>query len=65
MVDKQFLEKYDGQSVDELIALEATHRIDSIVLAFESALYQKREQQGDDSINEIEWAILAVESLER
>jgi hypothetical protein len=65
MEDKTFLETYDGQSVDELIALEETHRLDSIVLAFEAALYQKRARLGDDSINEVEWAILAVESLER
>jgi len=65
MEDKTFLEQYNGQSVDDLIALEDTHRLDSIVLAFEAALDQKRAQLGDDSISEAEWVILAVESLER
>ena len=36
--DEPFLEAYDGQSTDELIALEGQFRIDSIVLAFEAAL---------------------------
>lgn len=65
MDDKIYLEQYDGQTVNQLISLEITHRIDSIIIAFETALDQKREQQGDSSINEIEWTILAIESLER
>ena len=65
MEDKTFLEKYHGQSVDDLLAMEKTHRLDSIVLAFEAALDQKRARLGDGSISETEWVILAVESLER
>ena len=65
MEDKLFLETYDGQSIDELLALEKTHRLDSIILAFEVALEQKRIRHGEDSISEAEWVILAVESLER
>lgn len=34
----QFLERYDGQSTEQLLALQVTHRIDSLVLAFEEAL---------------------------
>ena len=57
--DAPFLESYDGQSTDELIALEGKFRIDSIVLAFEAAL------DGKDAPSPAERAILAVEAMER
>lgn len=57
--DTPFLESYDGQSTDELIALEEEFRIDSIVLAFEIALEDK------DEPSTAERAILAVEAVER
>jgi len=65
MKDKKFLEEYGGQSIDELIELEATHRADSIILAFEEALDRKREQQGERSVSDVERVILAIEALER
>ena len=58
-----FLEKYEGQSVDELIGLQNTHRIDSIVLAFESALDVRREN--GEKLTGVELIILAIEGLER
>jgi len=60
---KKFLEQYSGQSVDELISLSSKYRIDSIVLAFESALYSK-EQKGE-KLNKTELTIKAICSLER
>ncbi len=65
MGDLIWLEGFDGQSVDELLALEGTHRVDSLVLAFEQAIDQKRAREGDESLSEAEWTVLAVESLER
>jgi len=57
--DAPFLESYDGQSTDELIALEGRFRVDSIVLAFESAL------DGKDDLSTAERVVLAVEAIER
>lgn len=65
MGDLIWLEGFSGQSVDELLALEATHRVDSLVLAFEQAIDRKRAREGDDSLSEAEWTVLAVEALER
>jgi hypothetical protein len=56
-----FLAGYDGQSTDELLALERTHRIDSLVLAFEQAICGKSA----DAISTEETYVLAVEGLER
>lgn len=58
-----FLDSYTGQSADELIALQKTHRIDSLVLAFESALDAKKES--GQEVSAVELIILAVEALER
>lgn len=60
-----FLDRYSGQSVDELLALENEYRVDSIVLAFEEAVLRKAERIGMDSLSEAERTILAVEALER
>lgn len=57
---REWLRGYSGQSVDELIALASTHRIDSLVVAFEEALGRK---QG--ALTPEEQIILAVEALER
>ncbi len=57
--DTPFLESYDGQSTDELIALEEQFRIDSIVLAFEAALDEKRE------LSSAERVVLSIEAIER
>lgn len=54
-----FLESYDGQSTDELLALAGKYRIDSLVLAFEQAIQQKAAPSKEESY------VLAVEALER
>jgi hypothetical protein len=56
-----FLSGYDGQSIRELIAMKDNHRVDSLVLAVEQALYSKPEPE----LSEAEWVVLAVEALER
>ncbi len=58
-----FLDQYDGQSVDELIQLQKTYRIDSIVLAFEAALDSRKEK--GEKLSEVELTILAIEAFER
>ena len=65
MPELKFLDRYDGQSLDELIALEKTHRVDSLVLAMEVALDQRVEKGGLASLSQEERVILAVEALER
>lgn len=57
--DTPFLESYDGQSTDELIALGEQFRVDSIVLAFEAALQDKEEPSPAERV------ILSVEAIER
>ncbi len=59
----EFLDQYDSQSVDALLQLQKTHRIDSIVLAFEAAL-DSRKGRGE-ILSEVELTILAIEAFER
>ena len=54
-----FLKSYDGQTTEELIALEGQYRIDSLVLAFEQGIEQKAQPSTEESY------VLAVEALER
>jgi len=65
MTELVFLEEYGGQSLGELIAMESTHRIDSLVLAIESALDLKAEDRGAATLSSAERVVLAVEALER
>ena len=62
MAGDRFLEAYDGQTTEQLLAMEADYRIDSLVLAFEQAL-QMREPQAP--ITTQERYVLAIEGLER
>lgn len=64
MSDK-WLDEYSGQTADELLAMSADHRKDSIVLAFEAALDQKADRLGLDALTDEERVVLAVEGLER
>lgn len=59
MAEKQWLAEAGGRSLEQLIALETTHRIDSIVVAIEAALMAKTEG------TEAEHVVLAVEAMER
>ncbi len=65
MPKSQFLDKYSGQTTDELINLEREYRTDSIVLAFEQALDQKAYKVGTANLSNEEIVVLAIESLER
>lgn len=65
MTERRWLDAYSGQTVDQLLALEGTHRIGSLVLAFEQAMDQKAARVGDAMLTEEETVILAVEALER
>jgi hypothetical protein len=63
--EPKWLDGYSGESVDDLIALSATHRIDSIVLAIEQALQKRAGDAGLSGLNDAEVTVLAVEALER
>src|SRR2546421_9028027 len=65
MPDLQWLDRYNGESFDELVALEGSYRIDSLVLAFEEAMDQKAARVGENKLTGEERVILAVEALER
>jgi hypothetical protein len=65
MDNTEFLNGYSGQTLEELLAMETSHRIDSLVMAMELALDQKLEARGADSLSSPERVILAVEALER
>jgi hypothetical protein len=63
--DPRWLGGYDGQSTDELIALEGPYRTDSIVSAFEQAIGRKASRLGDDRLTPPEQTVRAVEVMER
>ena len=60
-MSKAFLESYGGQTIQQLIAMKDSHRIDSLVLAVEQALGDKP----DAELSEPERIVLAVEAMER
>lgn len=60
-MSKPFLESYDGQTIQQLIAMKDSHRVDSLVLAVEQALGSKPEAE----LSEPEHVVLAVEAMER
>lgn len=60
-MNKPFLERYSGQTLQQLIAMKSSHRIDSLVLAVEQALLQKL----DSALTEPERVVIAVEAMER
>src|SRR5690242_18047206 len=64
MPDRPWFE-YDGQSSDELFALADSHRIDSLVCAFENAIGRKARYRGAASLSQAERDCLAIEELER
>jgi hypothetical protein len=65
MSDAPFLEGYDGQSTDELLALDGPYRTDSVVLAFEAAIMRKVEGGRLESLTDAERTVVAIEALER
>jgi hypothetical protein len=64
MEDLPWLE-YGGQTTAELLACKHSHRIDSLLCAFEQGVQAKRTLQGDECITDAEWLILAVMALDR
>ncbi len=60
-MNQPFLESYGGQSIQQLLAMKDTYRIDSLVLAVEQALGSKPQAK----LSETERVVLAVEALER
>lgn len=60
-----FLNSYSGETADQLFALEATHRVDSLVLAFEQAIQQQEAKRGFAALPTVEQDVLAIETLER
>jgi len=65
MSELKWLDGYSGQTAKQLIDLAETHRIDSILLAFEQAVEQRREKDGEEMLTDEEWTVLAVEAMER
>ena len=65
MADHKWLDGYSGESVDQLIALADSHRIDSIVVAMEQALQVRAGDVGLSGLSEPEVTVLAVEAMER
>ena len=60
-MSKPFLESYGGQTLQQLIAMKDSHRVDSLVHAVEQALGSKSKAE----LSEPERVVLAVEAMER
>jgi len=60
-----WLEAYRGESVDGLVALASEYRVDSLLVALETALLGRVETLGLSSLSEAERAVVAIEALER
>lgn len=59
MSEEQWLEEVGDRTIDQVIELEGTHRIDSIVLAIEAALMDRK------NLTPTERIVLTVEAMER
>ena len=59
MTEMQWLDEAGDRTIEQLIQLEDTHRIDSIVVAIEGALMEK------DDLTPTERIVLVVEAMER
>ena len=65
MPDRQWLDGYSDESIDDLISLEGSYRTDSLVMALAQALDQKSERLGENTLTYEERVILAIDTLER
>jgi hypothetical protein len=65
MENLEWLPEYSGQTVEELLALAAEYRVDSLIVALEQALDQKSARVGEQKLSEEERIVLAIEALER
>lgn len=61
--EKKFLDSYTGRTVDQLIAMESDYRVDSLVLAFEQAIQEKKDN--NQNLSQVEIDILVIEAMER
>lgn len=59
MAEKQWLEAVGNRTIEQIIQLEDTHRIDSIVVAIEDALLEKADLTAAERI------VLVIEAMER
>ena len=64
MADLDWMGYYSGQSTDALIAKEGKFSNDSIISAFNDALFQKMEKIGIDKLTEEERTFLAVNAVD-
>lgn len=65
MENREWLPEYAGQSIEELLALADSYRVDSLVVAVEQAIAQKSARVGKENLSQEERIVLAVEALER
>jgi hypothetical protein len=56
---------YTGQTTPELLACKDSHRIDSLLCAFEDGIQAKLNPPHDACLNDEENLVLAVMALER
>ena len=56
---------YEGQTTAELLAAKTTHRIDSILCAFEWGIQAKARLQGEKSLTSEEQLVVALMALDR
>jgi hypothetical protein len=61
-MELEFFDGYHGESTEQLLGLEGSYRIDSLVCAFEQAIMEVATRR---PISTEERAVLAVEALER
>jgi hypothetical protein len=65
MTDLPWHEYSAGESAADLFALANSHRADSLVVAFETALSEKAATLGAAALSQPELDVLAIEALER
>lgn len=65
MGDLQWLPKYSGESLDQLLALTGQYRVDSILETIEMVIVHKAIRAGAEALAHEEEQILAVAALDR
>ena len=64
MPELPWFDDYDGQTTEQLLALEGKYRTDSLIVALDQALQQKEVRAGGEALSDEERVILAVVALE-
>ncbi|MBF0547716.1 MAG: hypothetical protein HQM08_24970 [Candidatus Riflebacteria bacterium] len=62
-MEKQFLENRNRMSLREILALEPTHRADSLILKIVQEIAQKEERKGFSSVSKTERIVLSIETF--